>query len=272
MSAELAGTVGRHGVLLTLSYEGGLFCGFARQARERTIAGELEGAIAVLDPRASSVRGVSRTDAGVHARAQLVAFDASREIDPRGWVLGLNRELPREIAVVRAARTEALFEPRRRVLRKTYVYRVLESPTREPLIDRYAWRVPYRLNQLAMRDAARSLSGNHDFRAFRGAADRRDDTVRHIFRIDVTRSTHDPRITEVSVCGDRFLYNMLRIIAGTLVDIGRGHRESSAFEQALGSGLRSDLGVTAPPHGLTLEHIELDDMGCDPWPAASKHR
>jgi tRNA pseudouridine38-40 synthase len=255
-----------HGVLLTLAYDGAPFCGYVKQKNGRTVAGELEGAIAAVDPKASITRGVSRTDAGVHARGQLVAFDSSKDIDPRGWVLALNRELPREIAVVRAARTPARFEPRRHVLNKTYVYRILESRTRDPLVDHFAWRIPYRLNQLLMQEAAASIQGEHDFRAFRGSADARDETVRHIFRISLTPAAHDSRITELRVTGNKFLYNMLRIIAGTLVDIGRGHLPPDSFARALQSGLRKDLGITAPPEGLVLDSIELTEMGDEPWP------
>jgi tRNA pseudouridine38-40 synthase len=267
MSApEAAPASNLHGVLLTLAYHGEPFCGYVKQKNGRTVAGELEGAIAVVDPKASSTRGVSRTDAGVHARGQLVAFDSTREIDSRGWVLALNRELPREIAVVRAARTEPGFEPRRVVVSKTYVYRILESRTRDPLIDQQCWRVPYRLNQLAMKTAAAELQGEHDFRAYRGAADARDETVRHIFRIELTPAAHDPRISELTVTGNKFLYNMLRIIAGTLVDIGRGHLPPDSFQRAFRSGLRKDLGITAPPQGLVLEQIQLSSMGEQAWP------
>jgi tRNA pseudouridine38-40 synthase len=257
----------RYGVLLTLAYDGAPFCGYVKQKNGRTVAGELEGAIATVDPKASSTRGVSRTDAGVHARGQLVAFDSTKDIDPRGWVLALNRELPREIAVVRAARTPPRFEPRRCVVSKTYVYRILESRTRDPLVDQFAWRVPYRLNQLVMREAAAAIQGEHDFRAFRGSADAREETVRHIFRIALSPAAEDSRITELTVTGNKFLYNMIRIIAGTLVDMGRGHLPADAFSRALHSGLRKDLGITAPPEGLVLRSIELSEPGEDPWPA-----
>ncbi len=263
---EAAPEGGLHGVLLTLSYDGGPFCGYAKQTNGRTVAGELEGAIATIDPKASSTRGVSRTDAGVHARGQLVAFDSTKDIEPRGWLLALNQQLPREIAVVGACRTPATFEPRRKVVSKTYVYRILESRTRDPLIDQFAWRIPHRLNQLLMRDAAAFLQGEHDFRAFRGSADTRDETVRHIFRITLAPAKSDVRITELTVTGNKFLYNMLRIIAGTLVDIGRSHLPPDTFERALASGLRKDLGITAPPEGLVLEAIELEEMGSDYWP------
>jgi len=255
-----------HGVLLTLQYDGTPFSGYAKQTNGRTIAGELEGAIATIDPKASTTRGVSRTDAGVHARGQIVAFDSMREIEPRGWVLALNRALPSEIAVVQAARCQPGFEPRRAVKSKTYVYRILQSPTRQPLLESSVWRIPYRLNQIAMRDAAGQLRGEHDFRAFRGAADTRQDTVRQIFRIELAPAAQDPRITELTVTGNKFLYNMLRIIAGTLVDIGRGHLPAETFSRAFSSGLRKDLGITAPAEGLVLEAIELDETGGDHWP------
>jgi len=255
-----------YGVLLTLAYDGAPFSGYAKQTNGRTIAGELEGAIAKVDPKASSTRGVSRTDAGVHARGQLVAFDSAKNIDSRGWVLAINQELPREIAVVRATRLPAQYEPRRHVLHKTYVYRILESRTRDPLVDQFAWRIPYRLNQLLMSEAAATIQGEHDFRAFRGSADTRDETVRHIFRISLAPAAQDSRITELTVTGNKFLYNMIRIIAGTLVDIGRSHLPPDTFARALGSGLRKDLGITAPPEGLVLQDIQLTDLGDDQWP------
>jgi tRNA pseudouridine38-40 synthase len=261
-----------HGVLLTLAYDGAPFSGYVKQTNGRTVAGEVEGAIATVDPKASSTRGVSRTDAGVHARGQLVAFDSTKDIDSRGWVLALNQQLPREIAVVRAARTRATFEPRRLVVSKTYVYRILESRTRDPLIDQFAWRIPYRLNHSLMREAAKVIQGEHDFRAFRGAADSRQETVRHLFRIELRAAANDSRITELVVTGNKFLYNMLRIIAGTLVDIGRSHLPPDAFSRALKSGLRKDLGITAPPEGLVLEEIELSEMGTDHWPPRGEGR
>ncbi len=260
----------RHGVLLTLAYDGEPFSGYAKQKNARTIAGELEGAIASVDPKASTTRGVSRTDAGVHARGQLVAFDSGRYIDPRGWVLALNRQLPREIAVTRAATTEAGFEPRRAVAQKTYVYRIFESQTRDPLVDRTAWRLPYRLNHSLMEAAARTLQGEHDFRAFRGAADTREETVRHIFRIELCAAANDSRITELVVTGNKFLYNMIRIIAGTLADVGRGHLPPDACERALRSGLRKDLGITAPAEGLELCEIVLERTFDQHWPPATR--
>lgn len=256
----------QHGVLLTIAYDGQLFSGFARQANARTVAGELEGALRVVDPRASLVRAVSRTDAGVHARGQRIAFDTTRDIDARGWVRALSTELPPQIAVVRAARVDAGFDPRRVALRKTYRYVLLRAPTRDPFLAGKAWRVEYRLNQSAMQDEAASLLGSHDFRAFRSSADQRKDTTREVFRAQILASAADTRCLELWIEGDRFMHRMVRIIAGTLVDVGRGRLGPGAIGRAIASGSRGDLGVTAPPDGLYLEQVVLSDEGRDAWP------
>ncbi|MFZ5891670.1 MAG: tRNA pseudouridine(38-40) synthase TruA [Myxococcota bacterium] len=253
-------------ILLTVAYDGRPFAGYALQPTARTVAGELTGAIRALDPKASALRGTSRTDSGVHARAQLVAFDPSLDIPPRGWVLGLTRHLPLEIAVVGAAVVEPGFDPRRHVLSKTYRYSLFESPVRDPFLEGRVWRISERLNQLHMAEAAAHLVGEHDFAAYRGAADEREETVRRLFRVELRRARTDERILEIIVQGDRFLYRMVRIIAGTLVDVGRGRLGANATAQALVSRNRRDLGVTAPPDGLCLDEIVLDQHLEARWP------
>ena len=256
----------QYGVLLTVAYDGTSFSGWARQTNARTVAGEVDGAIRVLDPRATLVRVASRTDAGVHAAAQVAAFDSTRDIDARGWVLGLARELPIEIGILRAARTELGYEPRHRAQRKIYRYSILESVVRDPFWEQRAWRIPYRLNHSLMHEVAQSLVGTHDFRAFRGIEDSRDETVRQIVRIDVRTAKNDPRILEVEIEGNRFLYKMVRIIVGALMDIGRGKLRRDALTRAIASGLRTDLGITAPAQGLCLMRVYLDSEGWDAWP------
>ena len=256
----------RFGVLLTIAYDGHLFSGWAKQPNRRTVAGEVQGALWAMDPRASELRGVSRTDRGVHARGQLAAFDTDQSIAARGWALGVARHLPAEISIVRAAVVAPGFDPRAHVVGKTYRYSVLESPVRDPLLERRAWRVGHRLNHELMAEEARSLLGEHDFRAFRNAADKRADTVRRIVRAEVRKAGSDPRISEIYVAADRFLYHMVRIIAGTVVDVGRGRLAPGSIARAFGSGSRRDLGVTAPPDGLCLEAVDLDEPVNDPWP------
>ena len=252
------------GVLLGVAYDGGPFSGFARQPEARTIAGELDGAVRAIDPSASLVRGVSRTDAGVHARAQCVAFDTAKDIPPRGWALALAQHLPDEISVVRAARVPAGYDPRSHARTKTYRYSLLERLVRDPFLSRYTWRVAERLNHPRMAEEAHALLGEHDFRAFRAAADPREDTIRHILRADLEPSS-EGRL-HIVVTGNRFLYKMMRIIAGTLVDVGRGRLEPGAVRRGLASGSRALLGVTAPPDGLCLEQVTLDEAGVEAWP------
>jgi tRNA pseudouridine38-40 synthase len=254
------------GVLLTVAYDGSPFAGFARQPTERTVAGELDGAVRAVDARASLVRGASRTDSGVHAHGQRVAFDSARDLHGRNWALALNQHLPSEISVVRAARVAPSFTPRFRAIEKTYRYVVFQSALREPFQEGRSWRVSEKLNHERMRAAAIPLIGEHDFEAFRGSQDRREDTVRKLVRIEVRTASGDPRLLEVIVTGNHFMYRMVRIIVGALVDIGRDRLDIDAPALALERRDRSLLGMTAPPDGLYLDHVALDDEGADAWP------
>jgi tRNA pseudouridine38-40 synthase len=262
----------RRGVLLELSYDGRTFSGWARQKNARTVAGELAGAIAVIDPKASQVRGVSRTDAGVHARAQIASFDTDKDISPRGWVLALQQQLPSEIGVMRSARVPPGYDPRGHVVHKTYRYQVVQTPVPDPFWRGRAWQVRERLNHEAMAREAEALLGTHDFRAFRSSKDQRDITVRTILRAAIEHSAEDPRRWHLEVMGDRFLHRMVRIIAGTLIDVGRSRLPTGAVARALESHAREDLGMTAPPDGLYLHDIELDMGGTDEWPDQFSNR
>jgi tRNA pseudouridine38-40 synthase len=258
----------RFGVLLTVAYDGARFAGFARQRDARTVAGELDGAVRAIDPTASLVRGASRTDSGVHALAQRVAFDTRLDIPPRGWALALARHMSDELAVVRAARVAPDYDPRGHALRKTYRYLVLRSPVRDPFWRGRAWRIEERLNHELMHAEAAALIGRHDFRAFRTSSDPRTDTVRTILRADVDAhgAAPDSRFLAVEIEGDRFLHRMVRIIVGTIIDVGRGRLEPGATFRGLETFERKSLGITAPPDGLYLRTLDLDDEGHDNWP------
>jgi tRNA pseudouridine38-40 synthase len=267
----------RFGVLLEVAYTGTRFHGWARQEGMRTVEGELTGAIRTVDPKASAPRGTSRTDAGVHARAQLAAFDASVDIPARGWVLALNQHLPDDACVRRARSVPPGFEPRFLAKKKRYVYRILVDRVRDPLWQERAWRIGWPLDKERLVREAVSIVGTHDYRAFRSAHDPRTDTVRTVSRADLVPGgggdpLHaDPRILALVFEGNAFLYNMVRILVGTLVDVARGHRPEGSVAKALASGRRADAGMTAPALGLTLEDIELDgaastSLAGAPWP------
>lgn len=256
----------REGVLLTLAYDGSSFSGFAPQSTGRTVAGVLGQAIAAMDPTAGKLRVASRTDAGVHARGQVACFDATLRIESRGWLLGLSGHLPPQVAVQRVARVAAGFNPSQAALAKTYHYLILRGTVRDPFLHGRAWRVHERLDLAAMQQEAQSLLGTHDFAAFRGARDRRTTTLRTISVARISEVPGQPRCLMFEIRGDRFLYHMVRIVVGTLVDVGRGTCESGAVARAIKSGERTDLGMTAPPDGLYLDRIELADWGHQEWP------
>jgi tRNA pseudouridine38-40 synthase len=142
---------------------------------------------------------------------------------------------------------------------------LLRPKVRDPLLRQRVWRVEERLNHVAMAAEAAALQGSHDFRAFRTSSDGRTDTVRTIFRAELFDAA-DPRVLCLEIEGDRFLHRMVRIIVGTIVDVGRGRLEAGAVSRGLSTGDRRVLGITAPPDGLYLATLELDDDGEDKWP------
>jgi len=253
--------------LLTVAYEGTAFHGYAAQPGARTVAGELLDAIRKMDPSVQELRGVSRTDAGVHARGQRVAFDAEKAIAPRGWVLGLTSHLPSDIAV-RAAGAAALgFDPRRHSVAKHYRYTLLTDPCRDPFVEPFAWRLVQGFDLELAREQACLLVGTHDFAAYRSSADTRTSTVRELREVSITRPAHDPRCVLIDVHGSAFLHNMVRIIVGTLADLARGRLQPGAFSRAFLSGSRADLGITAPAQGLCLQNVQLEPDAASSWPA-----
>lgn len=257
-------------LLLRVAYDGSQYSGFAPQTNANTVAAELQRALLSVDPAASTLTCASRTDAGVHARDQIVSFATEKDISSRGWVLALNQKLPDDIAVRSASLVDDDFEPRVDPLWKRYVYYVLQAPLRDPFWHRRAWHVREQLDLEAMHREGRTLLGQHDFAAFRSARDARTETVREIRQLSMRHLPDDERVVEFRVEGNRFLYNMVRIIVGTLVDVGRGRCAGGTCVSALASKDRTDLGMTAPPEGLYLSHVELRSAGRDAWPPAAE--
>jgi len=257
-----------HGVLLTLGYDGTSFSGWATQRKMRTVEEVVRGAILALDPRAEGPRGCSRTDAGVHAEGQLAAFDAKLFMPPRGWVLTLNKQLPEDATVREARIVPAGFNPRFASIRKRYRYDLLLDKVRDPLLCNRTWRIGYDMDMDRMEREARAIVGTHDFAAFRSAGDQRTNTVRTIDSIAITKSLDDARRWSVAIEGTAFMYNMVRILVGTLADVARGHLPEGTITRALEGKDRALAGKTAPAAGLTLMRVDLDlpaETGA-PWP------
>lgn len=257
-----------NGVLVEVAYDGTAFSGWATQRDARTVEDTLRGAILAVDPRARGPRGTSRTDAGVHAERQAAAFDAELDIPPRGWVLALNQHLPDDVAVRSARHVPAGFAPRFASRKKRYRYDLYLDRVRDPLLRDRAWRIGYDMDMERLRREASAIVGTHDFAAFRSAGDERELTVRTIHDVTVRRSPCDERLWSVAIEGSAFLYNMVRILVGTLVDVGRGHLPEGTIARALAGTDRALAGQTAPPHGLVLAWIDLDlpEGAGEPWP------
>jgi tRNA pseudouridine38-40 synthase len=255
-----------NGVLVTVAYDGTDFSGWASQRDARTVEDALRGAIRAIDPKSEGPRGTSRTDAGVHAEGQLAAFDATLEIPPRGWVLALNQHLPDDVAVRAARPVPVAFSPRFASRKKRYSYRLLLDKVRDPLWRTRAWRIGYEMDMDRLTREARHIVGTHDFAAFRAAGDAREVTTRTIH--DVRVELREPRVWTVTIEGTAFLYNMVRILVGTLVDVARGHLPEGTIPEALEAKDRGAAGQTAPAHGLVLEAIDLDlpEGTGEPWP------
>lgn len=247
-------------VLLSVAYDGTGYAGWAPQREQRTIAGELQGALRVIDPRIGALRGSSRTDAGVHARDQRVAFDPSFEYPLSAWLQGAQKHLPASISIRRACYVERGFDPRGYKGSKTYRYLLLADERRDPFFDGRVFRVPELAAPGALERARAELAaavGTHDFAAFRSSADARENTVRTLYAAELGVDAEDPRLLRLDVRGSGFMHNMVRILVGTVVDVARRRLAPGAIERGLASRDRRSLGITAPPEGLYLERTEL---------------
>ncbi|MBX3355395.1 MAG: tRNA pseudouridine(38-40) synthase TruA [Phycisphaeraceae bacterium] len=249
---------------LHIAYEGTDFHGWQRQdpasgEAPRTVQAVVEAALAEALGVMVPLKGASRTDAGVHALDQIAAFTAETRIPVERLAQAITSRLPDDVQVRTAFRVPEDFDPSVHCASKGYRYRIrhgLDSGEPPPLFDRrMIWHTWHRLDVDAMRHAAPLFEGEHDFLAMTRVDHGRAHTVRrvHLCRVRV-RGDHD---LEIDVAGPGFLYNMVRIIAGTLVEVGRGRLAPSSIREILESRDRSRAGPTLPPHGLRLEWIHL---------------
>jgi tRNA pseudouridine38-40 synthase len=245
----------RH-IRLVVEYDGTQLCGWQRQANGPTVQGHLEAALGKLLAHEAAVVGASRTDAGVHARGQVASFRTARAIPLHGIRRGLNSLLPRQIAVREAAEVPADFHPRFSATSKHYRYTILARPDRSPRWRDRAWHHPEPLSIEAMAAAAAPLLGEHDFAAFRAAGCTAVTTTRRVDAIDL--SVPDPELLVVDVRGNAFLRNMVRILVGTLAEVGAGRRAPGQVAEILDSRDRTRAGITAPAHGLELMEVCYD--------------
>ncbi len=265
-----------HSIKLTLAYDGTRYAGWQVQRHATTVQEVLETVIAKITGERVRVIASGRTDAGVHALGQVVGFRTETHLSPEVLRRALNAELPCDVAVLRAEEAGEHFHPIRDAVCKRYRYAIHDGPVRDVFRRRYAWHYPRRLDEAAMARAAAALVGTHDFRSFENSGAERKDSIRTVYALEVERGDGggylvagpcrpEPpgqgrgagqNLITIEVEADGFLYNMVRAIVGTLVEVGRGARPEDWVAEVLAAQDRRTAGPTAPPHGLFLVHVD----------------
>ena len=244
-------------IKLVVAYDGTNYCGWQVQPNGETIEGVLNRELSSLLGGDIKVTGASRTDSGVHSLGNVAVFDTDTRIPPEKISYALNIRLPEDIVVQDSCEVAPDFHPRHCNSRKTYEYRILNRrfvmPTRR--LDTYFYHRP--LDVERMQQAARYLEGTHDFKSFCSVNTVVEDTVRTIYTLQVIKDADD--IITIRVQGSGFLYNMVRILAGTLIQVGIGAMEPEQMTEILEAKDRSASGPTAPAQGLTMMGIEFLD-------------
>lgn len=243
--------------LLLVAYDGTQFAGSQRQNNARTVQGTLEDAAQQVFGTFTRVTLSGRTDAGVHAAAQVAQLDGETPIPAHKLAEVLSRNLPDDVKVLASAAAPEGFDCTRAVRKKTYCYRFYCARTPHPLLSRYAARLEGNPDLQAMREVLPILTGEHDFAAFRATGSSAKTTVRTIYGLSVDVLTvYGVPMYEIRVTGNGFLYNMVRIIAGELYAVGCGMAGAQDILAAFATGDRAKLFRTLPAVGLTLEHVD----------------
>jgi len=255
-------------IAIKLEYDGADFDGWQLQDGGRTVQGALETAVQKATGAGGRVvvQGASRTDAGVHAQGQVAHFDTESALEPAVLVRAINHWLPQDVSCLQAADASQDFHARFSARGKLYCYRVLLSAQRRPLIERYCVRVFMPVELSAMQACAQHILGEHDFASFASESDGAEKTVRTVARSEwvmsadipeQSRGWHPDSTNEIQylVEADGFLYNMVRALVGTMLEVGRGKITVEGFARALDARDRKAAGPTAPAHGLTLVRV-----------------
>ncbi len=243
---------------LTLQYDGTNYAGFQRQSNGITIQERLEYAMRIVtgDPLIKIGAAAGRTDAGVHARGQVVHLQTDSGIPTDRWPYALNQHLPADIVAVGAEEVSQDFHARYWAVSKRYRYTLETGPFHTPMTRLYAYHWPRALDLEAMRLAALLLAGRQDFAAFRSAGGSAKNSIRTVHALSLTE---ERPFLYLDIEADGFLYNMVRIIAGTLLEVGAGRRSLADVAEALQTGERRLAGKTLSPHGLSLEIVHYRD-------------
>lgn len=238
--------------LLRVAYDGTNYCGWQFQPNNDTVEGKLNEALSRLFDKKIMVIGASRTDAGVHADGNVAVFDVETTIPANKIKYAVNNLLPEDIVVVESMTVGDDFHPRHCKCKKTYQYRILNTPLPDPNRRRNTYFYRGDIDMENMKKAAKYIVGEHDFVCFMASGSQVKDTVRTVYSLELTRQDD---VIIMTIQGNGFLYNMVRIIAGTLLMVGRGQLKPEDVEKIIVSKDRSKAGPTAPAKGLTLKGI-----------------
>lgn len=241
-------------IYLKISYDGSKYNGFQKQVDGKAVQNVLEDVLSTFFNREIKTHGASRTDTGVHAFAQVVTFDLEGvNIPPEKYSKILNQKLPNDIVVIESKEVEEDFHPRYSCVKKTYMYQIYNGEYMPPIYNNYMVNVKEPLNVEKMNDACKYLIGIHDFIGFSNkSGNELKSTVREIYKAEVKRQENN--IT-FEICGSGFLYNMVRIIVGTLIDIGTEKKEPNVIFDVINTRDRRFASRTAKPEGLILKDI-----------------
>lgn len=242
-------------IKLVITYNGAAYCGWQSQRNGGTVQETLAAAIERLTGAYPKLHGCGRTDSGVHAKNYVCSFRTPSKASPETFVRGLNALLPRDIAVRSASEAAPDFHARFSVTGKKYEYYILNSKTRDPFWEGRALHYPYPLDEKQLDRAAEAFLGEHDFSAFCAAGGSVKDKVRIITEASVRR---EGDVVVFSVAGNGFLYNMVRIMVGTLLGTAQGKIAPGAIPAIIASGDRNAAGATAKPQGLYLSEVYYD--------------
>ena len=240
-------------VKLTITYDGSEFCGWQIQPNGITVQQTIEEAIEKVTGEKVRVTGSGRTDAGVHATGQVAHFDTNSSVPPHKFFKALNIVLPPAVKVVASEKADDDFHACASAKRKTYEYSLYVSESELPLKERYAVRLDRTPDVDKMNECAKLFIGEHDFKGFSASGCSAKTTVRTIYDLTVIKTGND---VIISVTGNGFLYNMVRILSGTLVKVGYGEMTADDVNEMLKTGERSLGGKTLPPKGLCLKQVE----------------
>ncbi|MBS4829740.1 MAG: tRNA pseudouridine(38-40) synthase TruA [Eisenbergiella sp.] len=243
-------------ICLVAAYDGTAYNGWQIQKNGNTIEAELNRALSALTKEEILVSGASRTDAGVHARCNYAVFDTRVRMPAEKFSYALNQRLPEDIRIRRSFEVEPDWHPRRCASRKTYEYRILNEEFPDPLERLYSHFTYVPLDVEKMREAGKHLIGEHDFKSFCSIHTQAETTVRTVTELDVERQG---KVIVIRVTGTGFLYNMVRIIAGTLMAAGSGKIAPGQVKDILAACDRGAAGPTAPARGLTLAAYRFEE-------------